>query len=333
MSCMSPAAMECATECSPCVPGQPGKTASGKECVTCAECVEFAPCLQCGGRVQAMIGVFCPDEMAACDADAKCKPWMDSQMNSDAVADEPSPEDAKKHNAGKVFKCMMDELADPMETMAKHCKTKFDACDKKTKCKEWKDNGGVTVNELENDVRNGETKAMDNAKAVDAGDLLECFMQRKATAKEERKGENGEKGEKGEGEGEGKGDGKGDGEKKDHDDHDGHDHEKGEGNAEGAATPAAAVAAAKVVLEAAKEAVEAAGCDDAAESAGEADAARQRREAHAAADPVCAALIAAVSEAESVLSAAEDVIGSTSAAATVAATLVAAIAVIGGAAF
>ena len=102
--------------------------------------------------------------------------------------------------------------------------------------------------------------------------------------------------------------------------------------AEDAATPAAAVAAAKVALEAAKQAVEDAGCNDAAESAGEADAARQRRDAHAAADP-CVALIAAVSAAELGLSAAEDVIGSTSAAATVAATLVAAIAVIGGAVF
>ena len=102
--------------------------------------------------------------------------------------------------------------------------------------------------------------------------------------------------------------------------------------AEDAATPAAAVAAAKVALEAAKQAVEDAGCNDAAESAGDADAARQRRDAHAAADP-CVALIAAVSAAELGLSAAEDVIGSTSAAATVAATLVAAIAVIGGAVF
>ena len=102
--------------------------------------------------------------------------------------------------------------------------------------------------------------------------------------------------------------------------------------AEGVA-PAAAVAAAKFVLEAATQAVEAAACTDAAESAGEADAVRQRRDVHAAADP-CVALLAAFSTAELVLTAAQesqDVIGSTSSAATVAATLVAAIAVIGGA--
>ena len=104
--------------------------------------------------------------------------------------------------------------------------------------------------------------------------------------------------------------------------------------AEGVA-PAAAVADAQVVLDAAKQAADAAGCNDAAQSAGEADATRQRREARREAHAVdpCVVLVAAVSTAESALTAAQNVIGSTSAAATAAATLVAAIAVIGGAVF
>ena len=117
----------------------------------------------------------------------------------------------------------------------------------------------------------------------------------------------------------------------DHEDKEGAEGGKGEGKGEEKATAEGegkldVVAAAQVVLDVAKEAVEDAGCNDATE----ADA-RERREAHGV--DACVALLAALQTAESALATAQDVIGDTSSAATVAANLVAVIAVIGGAVF
>ena len=108
--CVSPKAMECATDCAPCGQDPTGKTASGKACMTCTECALFLPCDQCGdeGALETLhlMQTYCKTTFEACDKNAKCKDFVMEAVGRD---EPPTLEEAATvgQDAAALLECYM----------------------------------------------------------------------------------------------------------------------------------------------------------------------------------------------------------------------------------